>query len=226
MPVQLTCASCGKTLRIPDDRLGRKVRCPACAAVFTAEAPAPSEEETETAGSAATSEAGSGEEEEDGAIQKEPVPRRKRPPAEPEEEVEEEEEEDEGAPRRGRRRRGKRDLRAPKRSHHGPIVMTLGILSMIFPLVGLVLLVCCGALGSWLSAIFALLAIGLGLPAWIMGQRDLAAMRRGEMDFSGEAATKGGWICGIIGTVLGVVCMICVGIVLVAFVGLVATGGH
>jgi predicted Zn finger-like uncharacterized protein len=222
MPVRISCPSCNKALRVPDASLGRKVRCPACSTAFTAEAPP--EEETEGIQTAPTSDSGAAasetDEEESDAIRKEPVPRRKRPPA-----AEEPEEEDEDAPRRGRRRRG-RDPRAPKRSHHGPIVMTLGILSMIFPLVGLVLLVCCGALGSWLSAILALLAIGLGLPAWIMGQRDLGAMRRGEMDFSGETATKGGWICGIVGTILGAVCMICVGIWLIAFVSYVATGGH
>ena len=38
--------------------------------------------------------------------------------------------------------------------------------------------------------------------AWIMGSSDMAAMRAGRMDRSGEGLTQGGMICGIIGTVL------------------------
>ncbi len=48
-----------------------------------------------------------------------------------------------------------------------------------------------------------------------MGHRDLAAMRRGEMSWEGESSTKAGWICSIIGTVLG-------GLVIIVGCGLLA----
>jgi hypothetical protein len=47
----------------------------------------------------------------------------------------------------------------------------------------------------------------------VMGQRDLARMRTGEMDERGKGSTQGGWICGIIGTILGVL-----GLILFVFV--------
>lgn len=61
--------------------------------------------------------------------------------------------------------------------HRGPLVLTLGILGLTF---------------------CQLLAV----PAWIMGRADLAAMREGRMDPSGEGVTQAGHICGIIGTVI------------------------
>jgi len=38
--------------------------------------------------------------------------------------------------------------------------------------------------------------------AWIMGKNDLAKMNAGTMDPANQGLTKGGMICGIIGTVL------------------------
>lgn len=40
MPQITTCPECSKQLRVPDDLIGRKVRCPGCSAMFTAEAAA------------------------------------------------------------------------------------------------------------------------------------------------------------------------------------------
>src|SRR5438105_4684837 len=38
MPIRTECSSCGKKLRIRDEYIGRKVKCPACGNVFLAEA--------------------------------------------------------------------------------------------------------------------------------------------------------------------------------------------
>jgi hypothetical protein len=40
MPQQTPCPSCARPLLVPDDLLGREVRCPGCATTFTAQAPA------------------------------------------------------------------------------------------------------------------------------------------------------------------------------------------
>jgi hypothetical protein len=40
----------------------------------------------------------------------------------------------------------------------------------------------------------------LGIAAWVMGNNDMAAIRRGEMDPEGEGMTQAGRICGIVGT--------------------------
>jgi hypothetical protein len=71
----------------------------------------------------------------------------------------------------------------PLQPHRATLVLLLGILSLI---------VCAP----------------LGIAAWIMGSNDLAAMRSGRMDRSGESVTAVGQILGIIGTVffaLGIV---------------------
>ena len=38
MPTTTTCSSCGRPLRVPDNLIGKSVKCPACGQVFTAEA--------------------------------------------------------------------------------------------------------------------------------------------------------------------------------------------
>src|SRR5438105_13495643 len=46
MPENVKCADCDRTLRVPDDLLGKLVRCPSCKVTFTAtvgEAPPPDE---------------------------------------------------------------------------------------------------------------------------------------------------------------------------------------
>jgi predicted Zn finger-like uncharacterized protein len=220
MPVRISCPSCNKALRVPDASLGRKVRCPACSTAFTAEAPP--EEETEGIQTAPTSEAPEGEsgEEESDAIQKEPVPKRKRPPAE-----EEPEEEDEDAPRRGRRRppRGGSEFRT-KRPHRGPVMLALGIASLVFPILGGALFACCGAIGI---IFFGVLGVAFGGIAWILTARDLAAMRRGEMDFAGEKQTKFGVALAMCGTAVSALCIVCGGILLVVALGLIVSShGH
>ncbi|GIX06530.1 MAG: hypothetical protein KatS3mg115_0933 [Candidatus Poribacteria bacterium] len=45
----------------------------------------------------------------------------------------------------------------------------------------------------------------LGIPAWIMGHRDLQKMERGEMDPSDRGLTRAGMILGIIATLVLVI---------------------
>jgi predicted Zn finger-like uncharacterized protein len=65
--------------------------------------------------------------------------------------------------------------------HRGTLILVLGIVSIVIHILGL----------------------PLGLPAWIMGSRDLKKMDRGDMDPAGRGTTQAGYICGIIGTILG-----------------------
>jgi len=62
--------------------------------------------------------------------------------------------------------------------HHGPMILTFGILSLL----------CC---------------VPLGIAAWIMGAMDLNEMNAGRMDRTGFSQTQAGLVCGAIGTVLG-----------------------
>jgi hypothetical protein len=58
-----------------------------------------------------------------------------------------------------------------------------------------------------------------GIAAWVMGNNDLAAMRRGEMDPSGEGTTQAGRICGMIATILMIVGCVGYGLLVVLMVG-------
>jgi predicted Zn finger-like uncharacterized protein len=49
MPITINCPSCSRTLRVPDDLLGKNVKCPTCGTTFTASAEAPPPEEEEPA---------------------------------------------------------------------------------------------------------------------------------------------------------------------------------
>ena len=68
--------------------------------------------------------------------------------------------------------------RGSKQPHRGVLILVLGILSLMTG---------CGIIGIF---------------AWVMGKRDLALIRSGQMDKEGEPLTKVGYILGIVGTIL------------------------
>jgi predicted Zn finger-like uncharacterized protein len=86
MPEQVRCPDCDATLRVPDNLLGHKVKCPKCQTTFTAEVKGSAEAIVEAPSRGVTR-------------------RPSLPPEEMEEELPPEEEEDEDRPRRGRGRR-------------------------------------------------------------------------------------------------------------------------
>lgn len=81
-----------------------------------------------------------------------------------------------------RRRRGRLE------PHRGTMVLILGILGIV------------------------LVPIIFGPMAWSMGSSDLAKMDAGTMDPEGRQVTNAGRICGIIGTIMGIVWCGCVGL--------------
>lgn len=101
MPIQINCPSCNRALRVPDELLGKNVKCPTCGTTFTASAePSPPDEE--------------------------PAPRSsaRAPAPPPPEEYDEEPPEEERRPRRRRRR----EYLQP---HRGTLILVLGILSLV-----------------------------------------------------------------------------------------------
>jgi hypothetical protein len=79
-------------------------------------------------------------------------------------------------------------------AHRGGLVLGLGIAGLVlFPLCGLV-----GLVPSIVAVVF--------------GQTDLRKMREGSLDQEGESATRGGWICGLIGIPLNILVLLsCLG---------------
>jgi predicted Zn finger-like uncharacterized protein len=102
--------------------------------------------------------------------------------------------------------RKRRGVRRDCEPHRGTLILVLGIISIVIYALGL----------------------PLGLPAWIMGRGDLRKMDRGEMDPAGRSTTQAGYICGIIGTILGALgifgCIAYFGLIAV-FVSTASTSG-
>ncbi len=171
----IPCPSCQRELRVPDQLIGKLVKCPACSTTFTASLSEPSppvDAETE---------------------QQTYRPQQEPPLEDVPEEPGQGEEDYEPRPLRSRRRR------RFYVEHRGAMVLTLGILSLVLCPLQV-----------------------LGPVAWTMGNNDLAAMRSGRMDPSGEGITQAGRICGIIGTVL--LALSCISICGFGFLG--ALGRH
>lgn len=175
----ISCPSCERKLRLPEDLLGRQVQCPTCGAAFTSGQTADSQPEPALAESAA--------------------PRRP-PRLEDDDELGDDviEEEYEVRPRRRRPR-----LRMDCEPERGGLVLTLGILSLLFS----TLPYCMGGLG----VLVAWAGIPLGITAWVMGQGDLRKMRQGVMDPRGQSNTSAGRTMGIIGVCLSAFCTVTVG---------------
>jgi hypothetical protein len=91
--------------------------------------------------------------------------------------------------------------------HRGTLILVLGILSIV------VSLMCC-------VTIPLPVGMALGIPAWIMGKNDSAKITSGQMDPLGAGMTKGGMICGIVGTILSLLGAILTGAALIFGIGM------
>jgi predicted Zn finger-like uncharacterized protein len=220
------CASCSRKLRVPDDLLGKQVKCPTCGHTFQASAAAPSSLSSSDAVSAVPSSHLQVNLEIDapgdaaGETQEFPGPGA---PASEKEQATQlvpcpgcdkliergvvrcpycgvaPEDYEQDRPWEERHFRGRRDAEP----HRGVLIMVLGIISIV--LVATIFL-------GWLG-------IPLGICAWVMGQKDLRKMRENIMDDEGMGLTQAGWICGIIGTILSTLC----GLGILAYVAFVFT---
>lgn len=246
MPLLLKCPSCERELRVPDELLDKKVRCPGCATTFTAEAVPPTEPPgppplptppplPETLNLPAPNL----------SLDDEPSPPPGPPPLgtpqsvspappapapapaddlepcpfcgerirklllrcpyceeelprprEPEPGPDENNDEDDARPWEGRPSR--RPVRRDCEPHRGSLILAIGIISIPLALVA----GCCGCGSYGIAGVAGIVGLALGIPAWVMGQRDLAKMRAGTMDPEGQGSTQGGMICGIVGTAL------------------------
>jgi hypothetical protein len=99
------------------------------------------------------------------------------------------------------------------KAHRGPLILVLGIASIVTALFGLVI---CGFLG--------VMPVGLGITAVLLAQRDLKEMAAGLMDPSGQPGTRAGKTCGIIGLVLGGLALVLTVLALLVF-GLIGGAG-
>lgn len=203
MPSIVQCPACRQELRLPDHLAGQQVRCPACGQAFAGETGPPPPAAVPAL-------------ELDDRAAPPPLPRPTQPPPSPAPDL---------VPCRfcgeriaadarrcrycGEASEGGRDsgpgwehapfpgrFRRDWEPHRGPLVLTLGILSIIL----------CGFLWT----------IPLGIAAWVLGRNDLQRMKDGMMDPSGESTTQAGMVCGIVGTVLAVIQLATCGLMFLA----------
>src|SRR5262249_21073957 len=112
MPEIVKCPKCERQLRVPDNLLGKKVKCPSCGTMFTAGAT--QEEEPEIA---------------EAELDQEPELGKKKKPTRRDELEDDQDRYDENEYEdRPRRRKSRRRDAAP---HRGSLILTLGILSLV-----------------------------------------------------------------------------------------------
>jgi predicted Zn finger-like uncharacterized protein len=175
----IDCPSCGRKLRVPDDLLGKAVKCPTCEHTFQSTAePQPT---TPASASATPQTMGS-----DPAMAPVGSADQRLP-----EELQDPEEEDARPWSEPQQFQGRRDAEP----HRGTLILVLGIVSIV-----------CSTLGACFAGLGGLIGLPLGIAAWVMGRRDLIKMTENLMDSQGKELTKAGWICGIIGTIMGSLC--------------------
>lgn len=114
---------------------------------------------------------------------------------------------DDGMPRH-------RSIRAHYEPGRAGLVLTFGILGLVFVLMGVVL-----------YGIPALLTLIFGPLAWVMGGREIAAIREGRHDPTGEGMVQTGRVLGIVATVLALCLLLLVGLCVGFFVFIIAAGG-
>jgi hypothetical protein len=219
MATVVPCPSCGKRLNLPEDARGKPVKCPGCGNLFAAPGP-----DTEAVPLPSLP-LDQGEASIPGLP---PPPRPLRAvlvsaeegSSPPSATTREDEERcpfcrariPEGAlrcpvcdtelrPRRSRREEREDDL-PPRRDyepHRGPLISTLGTLSILFGAPGL-----CGVL-TWPFALAGIVGLGLGIGAVTMARTDLEQMDRNIMDPEGRRSTVTGQGNGFVGLVLGAI---------------------
>jgi Na+/proline symporter len=85
-------------------------------------------------------------------------------------------------------------IRRDYEPHRGPLILSLGNLSMIV-----------GGLSLCLFGAGAILSIPIGILVWLMANRDLEYMRAGRMDPAGKVQTETGRTAAVAGIVLGLI---------------------
>lgn len=90
-------------------------------------------------------------------------------------------------------------------SHRGGTILFCGLVGMIGGIIGLFGLPIPGFGGACLM-IVPWLSLTLSLPAGLMGHADLKAYRAGAMEPYGRSATRAGYIMGVLGAAITVLC--------------------
>jgi hypothetical protein len=106
------------------------------------------------------------------------------------------------------------------RPHRGGTILALGISGVMMAIIGGMMVGACYICPPvW---VLPLASLGLSIPAWVMGQNDLAAINSQRMDPAGKETTIAGMIAGIVGTALVALGVLLVIAVIVIYIVVVA----
>ena len=209
MPIEFTCSECGKTLRTPNDSGGKNGRCPDCGSIMVIPAKggvhpsSPASQKQPTQKSATESTAKMSDPLGPGAS---PGPRNplgvhapsKLPLASPTSRNPYQ------SPNAAATPYGARPSGPQGPQPKTGVVLTLGTLSLISA-VGIYLLVCC----CWpLSLLPMLVALGCGIPAWLVGQQELKKFKAGVYSGRGKGEITAGYIFGVLGVALSLLSIV------------------
>jgi hypothetical protein len=184
----VSCPKCRRALHVPEDFFGQSVQCSDCKHVFEAKPP-------------------------EGAIQvSSPAPRSEPAP------LPEPDQSTERPHRRSDRDYDEADrddetdldiqrLRGPLAPDRGGIILALGIVSLVLSFFSFVLYI----VPIWI------IPLACGIVGWILGHRDLRAMKQGKMDSSNQVMS----LVGMILSIVGVAVSVCVGLFSCAMLGFI-----
>jgi len=194
MKTIVSCPECRRDLQVPDELLGRSVQCPDCKHPFVAQsldAPIPITSVSKAPAAAPPT-----------AIPAAVPAAREEPPRPTGRRRRDEDDGDDDLDdlRIGRRGRGG----APDR---GGVILALGIVSLSLSFFSFLLYI----LPIWL------IPLVVGIFGWVLGQRDLRAMREGTMDSSNHVMT----LVGMILSIVGVGVSVCVGLFSCGMIGFI-----
>jgi uncharacterized membrane protein YhiD involved in acid resistance len=197
MPIPVKCSQCGTGLRAPDTALGKKIKCPRCAAVVPVPAGDPEQPESEPAPVSKQAPARPRGPEPPARPERSPSP----PPEEDSPRLQSSrhrrpfnEEQDDDRPRRRDRRDDDDDDRPPRRDRReapsqgsglpvgfGVTALVLGIIAIVFSIIPL-----CGSIVAWPLGGIGLLLGGVGVALAVANKRGLGL-------------TIAGTVCNVVG---------------------------
>jgi hypothetical protein len=197
MSAIVNCPECRRALQVPDDFFGQKVQCPDCRHTFVAAPPEAAIQVAPPASAPASAPP---------VWEKDESPRDDRDRADDDRD-DRRDDDDLDDLRIGGRRDSNLD---PDR---GGVILALGIVSLVLSFFSFMLYI----VPIWIIPII------LGVIGWIMGHRDLRAMKEGTMDRSNQVMTLIGMILSIVGVGISV-CVALLSCVVAGFFGIMICG--
>jgi predicted Zn finger-like uncharacterized protein len=218
----IDCPSCRRQLRVPEEFVGKSVRCPSCGETFPAVEAPPGPAAAPSPITSVPLDLELGDKPPAPPSAPEAPRREESPPRRRRDADDSDDDREERRPRRRRRRDFEPCPRCGEDVRRGAVACPFCGLDLEVQGDGYTRqapvrhdaephrggVIQAMGIASLVLAIFYFLfpiSLPLGIAAWVMGRRDLRKMERGLMDPGGRKKTRDGWLCGLIGAIMSVV---------------------